>query len=680
MRLPSFIALTRAYRRAHFDYHTPPSVDVVAKGFDAERFVERLAEAGCQAFNFFAKDVFGNCYWDTKVGNKHPHLDRDLLGEVVDAAKRRGLRVIAYYNVMDLINARKHPEWRHVGHPAVPGSEEEYICPNSPWIEEVFIPELRELARYDLDGVFFDFLYMRQPCACKWCRESFEREAGEPFPERAEGRGWRRYIEWVRRVNDRLVETACSALHSVNPQLLVAVNWAYTPRQPGEPPECIGYLTLDVDETRCPVLEASYHAKYFDGLGRPFEVMITRFLRWWGDWGLKPLEQLLAECASIIANGGACNIGDHLYVDGGQDPAALELMSKAFKFIRAREEYLASSSVPYVAVLLSAASSWAQGRLLADDAPLRGVHLLLLESGVHHDVLLDSRLLEGLHEYRLVIVPSQRVIEPEFVDALREYVAGGGSLLVTFDSSLTDGQLGLGELLGVELESEEPLELGYIKPLDPGLVRGLPESPIFVRGKFLAVRSVEAEVLAERLEAYRPPRTGLGYEDWLGAGYGSPVEEGAAPAITIARRGKGVAAYVAADIFRTYYSYRSWAIRRLVRNLLDLLIRDKLLEVEAPPTVEVTLRRSGQRIIVHLVNWQASRSPSTPLMSEEVVPVPRVKLRLRLERRPAQVKLVPVGEAQLEWLYEDGWLEAVVEGLKIHSMIIAELAEGEGGA
>jgi len=117
-----------------------------------------------------------------------------------------------------------------------------------------------------------------------------------------------------------------------------------------------------------------------------------------------------------------------------------------------------------------------------------------------------------------------------------------------------------------------------------------------------------------------------------------------------------------------------------VRNLLDLLIRDKLLEVEAPPTVEVTLRRSGQRIIVHLVNWQASRSPSTPLMSEEVVPVPRVKLRLRLERRPAQVKLVPVGEAQLEWLYEDGWLEAVVEGLKIHSMIIAELAEGEGGA
>ena len=66
--------------KIHFDYHTPVHADVVAKSFDAEAFAERLSGIGCEVVYFFAKDVFGNCYWDTKVGFKHPHLRRDLLG------------------------------------------------------------------------------------------------------------------------------------------------------------------------------------------------------------------------------------------------------------------------------------------------------------------------------------------------------------------------------------------------------------------------------------------------------------------------------------------------------------------------------------------------------------------------------------------------------------------------
>ena len=79
---------SKAFRKLHFDYHTPPAVNVVGEGLNVEKFIKKLHEIGCQAFNFFAKDVFGNCYWDTKVGNKHPYLKRDLLGEVVEEAKK----------------------------------------------------------------------------------------------------------------------------------------------------------------------------------------------------------------------------------------------------------------------------------------------------------------------------------------------------------------------------------------------------------------------------------------------------------------------------------------------------------------------------------------------------------------------------------------------------------------
>lgn len=191
------------------------------------------------------------------------------------------------------------------------------------------------------------------------------------------------------------------------------------------------------------------------------------------------------------------------------------------------------------------------------------------------------------------------------------------------------------------------------------------------------MRSWGAEALARRLGAYTPPRTGLpAYEDWLGAGRGSPLWTDASPAITLHRYKRGVAAYVAADVFRTYYSYRHWPVRRLIRNLIDLLIPDKLVEVEAPPTVEVTLRRNASTYIIHLVNWNAGRVPSTPFMcGEEVLPVPSIHLKLRVGRWPARVGVMPPGEAEASWDFREGLLEVEVSNLRLHAMIVVEVED-----
>jgi hypothetical protein len=60
--------------KIHFDYHTPVHADVVARSFDAEAFAERLSGIGCEVVYFFAKDVFGNCYWDTRARTHIPAL------------------------------------------------------------------------------------------------------------------------------------------------------------------------------------------------------------------------------------------------------------------------------------------------------------------------------------------------------------------------------------------------------------------------------------------------------------------------------------------------------------------------------------------------------------------------------------------------------------------------------
>ena len=663
-----------AYRKIHFDYHTPPEVCVVGRNLDPESFVKKLAEIGCQSFNFFAKDVFGNCYWDTKVGNKHPYLDRDLLGEVVRAAKRYGLRVIAYYNVQDLINAQKHPDWRHKGHPDIPGSEGFYVCFNSPWTEKVFLPELKELSSYDIDGIFFDFLYVSRPCFCRWCESLFNAELRREIPRDINDPLWLEYINWLREINERILAKVYNVVHSINPEILIGVNWAYTPRQPGIPSDHIDYLTLDIVETHCPILEASYHARYFDQFNRPFEIMNTRFLRWWGDWGIKPLNQLLAECATIIANGGTCIIGDHLYVDGSPEQASLELISETFRFIKVREEYLPSKSVPYVAILLSLPNVKAQGSVFINDTPLRGAHRLLVESGIHHDIVTDVVLLDKICKYKLVIIPSQRYLSQEVMSSFKDFVFKGGSLLVTFDSSLGDSSdFMLRDLLGIRLKEVKSTKLGYLLPVHRDLMKGMPKAPIFTKGEFLNIEAIDSCVYAHYLRPYVPPRRGLPREEWLGAGYGSPIFEERYPAITIRKYGRGIVCYIATNVFTSYYNYDNWMLRRLIRNVIDLLIPDKLLEVKAPPFIEVSLRRQNKRLIVHLVNWQVGRTSIMPLITDSIIPISNITFKLKLKVPPKRVKLIPENEGDLNWYYEDGYLYAEISNVKVHAIVVIEL-------
>ncbi|MFW8745790.1 hypothetical protein, partial [Mesorhizobium japonicum] len=58
----------------------------------------------------------GNAYYPTEVGRPHGALrGRDLFGEQLAAAHRRGIRVIAYFsNMWDTAAAGAHPEWRLV--------------------------------------------------------------------------------------------------------------------------------------------------------------------------------------------------------------------------------------------------------------------------------------------------------------------------------------------------------------------------------------------------------------------------------------------------------------------------------------------------------------------------------------------------------------------------------------
>ena len=103
------------FRQIHLDFHTSPLIPEVGEDFDPSEFVETLRKAHVNSINVFAKCHHGLSYYPTKVGIPHPHLRRDLLGEMMEACRRADIRTPVYVSVIwDEAMADAHPDWRQI--------------------------------------------------------------------------------------------------------------------------------------------------------------------------------------------------------------------------------------------------------------------------------------------------------------------------------------------------------------------------------------------------------------------------------------------------------------------------------------------------------------------------------------------------------------------------------------
>lgn len=103
------------FRWIHLDFHNSPFIKDIGKDFDPKEFTHALKSAYVNSITCFAKDVHGMSYYPTKVGKKHPHLERDLMREMIEACHAEGIRVPIYICVgWDDYAGENHPEWRQI--------------------------------------------------------------------------------------------------------------------------------------------------------------------------------------------------------------------------------------------------------------------------------------------------------------------------------------------------------------------------------------------------------------------------------------------------------------------------------------------------------------------------------------------------------------------------------------
>ncbi len=101
-------------RQIHLDFHTSEAIAGIGANFDPDEFGDTLLEARVNSITCFARCHHGWIYYDSKAHpqNIHPHLQRNLLKEQIEACHARSIRAPIYTTIQwDHLSATQHPDW-----------------------------------------------------------------------------------------------------------------------------------------------------------------------------------------------------------------------------------------------------------------------------------------------------------------------------------------------------------------------------------------------------------------------------------------------------------------------------------------------------------------------------------------------------------------------------------------
>jgi len=660
------------YRELHIDAHFG-QLPAPYEGFDAEAAARILETASFQMVSCFAICNAGYCYFPTKVGVMHPGLKRDFTGEMTAALKKRGVRVLAYVSVGPERRAqREHPEWmavRDTSQAARPRGDVAQMCVNSPWLEQVHIPQLKEIvALYDADGFFLDSLiskFVRGACYCQFCKQAFLSEAGAEIPTADNDPAVFAHYRWLSRSGARYADKVIGELTAVKPSLAFALNHVWVTRNPVQPPACVKQLVWEPVPPYPGTLsfDLSLEARYLSaqpGIAN-WSCMATRG-NGWGDYSLRDPSSFRHEAAVLLASGGRPYFGDDSYPSGNPDPAVYKVYGEVNRRTAELEPFVRGAvPVKETAVLLSADSMWAtlpfnppREWMGGPSSPaVAGAHKVLVEEHAPFSILNSDGLVESLEEYKLLVLPEQWILSARECDAIRRFVQAGGCLIATGDTGTRSDKnqplpnFSLADVLGVRLLGRADTRRVYLRMRGIIDEASIPSMDVQVSGGYLRVEATTAKTLLELVPPSGPKQAPGGLPDGWG--------------VTINQFGKGKALYCAARLFAAYQQDGTPVLRKLAAWMLHMThppaARAVVLE-NAPLNIEMTLNTRGSDRFVHLINFTGDKRAGAQRI-EDFAAVPGIRVGVRCRTRPRRVQLVPEMKAvAVEWKDGRAWFQA----------------------
>jgi len=616
----------------------------------------------------------GGCvaYYPTEIPFHHRSAwlgNRDVLGELVSGSRKLGMTVLVRTDpdaTYDDVQAA-HPDWIAVDAEGKPrrhwSSPEMWVtCAYGPYNFEFMTAVHKEImSRYHPDGIFLNRWDGSGDCYCQHCVANFKAATGFDLPRLAsmQDPARRAYQIWRRERLMSLLDLWNAEIRKINPEASMIPNNGSGALNP-----------LDDVETsrRAPMLTADRQARR--GLAAPWLIGKTakEFRATMGD---KPviglfgvgLEEPYRWKDSVTSNAEVRIWALDAIANGMRpwcskfsatlhDERWLKGVEELYVWTEKNQRYLSDRQpLARVGLVYSQQTAWYYGDEHADarvENYALGWYQALVESRIPFEMV-HEQFLDPVHlaAYKTLILPNIAALSDAQCDQLRKFVAGGGSLIATYETSLYDEHgvrrkdFAVADLFGVSWtgKREGPMLNSYIRlehdalPNHP-LFTGLEDAPRIING-VSRLEVTPHETFAETPFTLIPSYPDLPMEKVY------PRIGKTDISCLYLRKTAGRVAYFPFDIDRTFWEVLCEDHLKLLRNTVLWANNEApVVEVAGPGFIDVTAWRNSSSITIHLVNMTNPMAMKGPYRDFFPIGAQNVKLNLPGDVRPKQARLL----------------------------------------
>jgi len=625
----------------------------------------------------------------------------DPFGGLVEGCRRQGMIVIARTDPhaahQDVYDA--HPDWIAVDaegkkrrHWASP--ELWVTCALGPYNFEFMTAVHKEIAaRYKVDGIFGNRWSGSGMCYCEHCERNFRAASGMALPRTTDPRdpGRRAYLAWQQQRLFELWRLWTSEIRAMVPHARFIANaggGALSPLDMKTVGETADILFADrqARSGAMPVWMNGKTAKeYRAALGRKpiggiFSVGVEEPYRW------KDSVQSEAELRAWVLEGTANGMRPWFTKFSGtlHDTRWLDRVARLYDWHHQAERYLRNEHpLARVGLVYSQQTAAFYGgdraRQKVEDHTL-GFYHALIEARVPfemvHDRLLDPERLRAL---KVLVLPNIACLSDAQCAQLRAFVANGGGLVATFETSLYDesgnprAAFGLADLFGAKPTGrvEGPMQNSYLRLNHmPGprsvLLAGLEDVPRIINGVW-RVPVEPSEPLGLAQLTLIPSYPDLPMEMVYPRG-----ERPDLPQVFLREAGRGRVVYFPWDVDRVFWEVMSPDHGRLLANAVDWAANEERpVTVTGPGLLDVTIWRQKSSLTVHLVNLTNPMMMKGPI--RQAIPLGEQRVRITLDGAKAAGVHLLVSRQPPRVDESGGYLTVTVPSILEHEVIAVDL-------
>jgi hypothetical protein len=648
----------------------------------------------------------GGCvaYYPTEIPFHHRSAwlgGRDVLGELILGCRKLGMSVLVRtdpHATYDDLKAA-HPDWIAVDADGKPrrhwSSPEMWVtCAYGPYNFEFMTTVHKEImSRYRADGIFLNRWDGNGVCYCTHCQEDFRTATGFELPKNTslEDPARRAWFLWRQQRLMSLLDLWNRTVRSINPEAAMIPN------------NGSGALSsLDAVDTsrRAPMLVADRQARH--GLAAPwlmgktakefratlngkpaiglFGVGLEEPYRWKDS--VTSSAEIRIWVLDAIANGMRpwCSkfsgtLHDERWLNGVED---------IYLWAAKNQRFLADRQpLARVGLVYSQQTAWYFGdehvEATVENYAL-GWYQALIESRIPFEMV-DDKLLDPVHlaAFKTLILPNIAALSDAQCNQLRAFVAAGGGIVATHETSLYDEKgkrrrnFALTDMFGVDWtgKAEDPMRNSYIRLEHESLPHhelfaGLEDAPRIINGvSRLEVNPREA--FAETPFTLIPSYPDLPMEKVY------PRLGKTDISCLYLRQPAGRVAYFPFDIDRTFWEVLSADHMKVLRNaVLWASHEEPVIEVDGPGLLDVTFWRNPNSITIHLVNLTNPMTMKGPYRDFFPVGPHTIKLKLPDQPQTQQARLLVAGKSA-ELSRSSGALIVSVSSILDHEVVAIEL-------